>query len=778
VQHWRGQVYFAVALGVAYFLSARLGLALLVEPEDVAVFWPASGIAAGILIALGPGVRVPVAASVFVATLAANLLSDRTIWSALAFGLCNAGEALLTAWLIGRRFGPVFKLDDLRRVVGFLAAAVIGSGVAAVGATVAMWQFQDSTVALPSVWGAWFASDALGIITVAPLLIEFAAAVRDRPPARELIEGSVALVTLAAVSAFALVMSPGPWATLLPAALLFPLVLWLAARCRPVFATAAAFILAVAVVCTTTYGIGRFGDPGLPFGDRILAAQISIVATTLCALVLAALFAERRQHEVVLGESEARLRSILEAANVIAWDVDLIHRTGTGVGPVGRFFDKPEGFEISDLAGFLTCVHPGDRNRVLSIFEAAIRGEAPYRVEFRIQLSDGGVRWAAAEGAIVHNDQGEPIRMLGVTHDIAERKKAAQALTESEARLRLALDAGGMGVWQLDEAARVTLIDEIDALLLGLPPDTRALSMADFIARIHPDDRAAMTRHAADSRRLGSDYEHEFRALLPDGAERWLSARGRTVLGPDGKPMQTIGVNFDITAQKQAEERQNLLIAELDHRVKNVLARVAVVARYTREGSDSMDSLVEALEGRIQSMANAHALLSRSRWQGVSLADIVHHELAPYATADNTTIEGPDVTLIDEAMQAVTMVLHELVTNAAKHGALSTRQGRVAVRWAQRSSGNRRGWLRLQWNEADGPPVTHPTQEGFGTSVIRDLIPYELGGDVDVTFAAAGVRCSIEIPLKWISSERPPIPQKIANPIPTRGAGLSAAPPR
>jgi two-component sensor histidine kinase len=203
-----------------------------------------------------------------------------------------------------------------------------------------------------------------------------------------------------------------------------------------------------------------------------------------------------------------------------------------------------------------------------------------------------------------------------------------------------------------------------------------------------------------------------------------------------------------MSVARKAEEYQKLLIAELDHRVKNVLARVAVVVQRTREGSTSTDDFVAALEGRIQSMADAHALLSSTRWLGVSLADVVRHELAPYATARNTAIEGPSIVLSAEATQAMAMVMHELVTNAAKYGALSNSHGRVSVRWKRPLNGSTPRRLALEWQETGGPPVAPPTRQGYGTSVICDLIPYELGGRVDLDYATGGVRCKIEIPLE------------------------------
>jgi two-component sensor histidine kinase len=196
-----------------------------------------------------------------------------------------------------------------------------------------------------------------------------------------------------------------------------------------------------------------------------------------------------------------------------------------------------------------------------------------------------------------------------------------------------------------------------------------------------------------------------------------------------------------------AAERQKLLAAELDHRVKNVLAQVEAVAVSTSQSSGSIDAFLRSLKGRIQSMGAAHILLSKSSSQSVSLDAVVRNQLAPYATDTNVTISGTDdVMLAAVEVRALARVLHELVTNAAKHGALSIPGGQISVRWDRKA--NREGInLVLVWQELNGPPVKAEIQSSYGTSLIRNLIPHELGGKVDLVFAAEGVSCRIELPI-------------------------------
>jgi PAS domain S-box-containing protein len=750
----------AITVGVFYFLAARLGLALLTKPEGVAVFWPASGIAVGALIVLGRRARVPVAAGVMLATVVANLMGDRNMLSASAFALCNTGEMLLTTWLIERWFGAGFRFDDLRHVIGLLVAAVIGTATAAIVATVAIRHFHSAAPAL-DIWQAWFTSDAIGIVGVAPLLITFASAMRTPPPRREFIEGVLLLIALAVISKLLFVLPPGIWATVLPEALLFPLLLLLAARCHQVFSAAAAFMVALAIVWATTFGIGFLGDPNLPIGDRIIAAQISILAAVLCALALTALFTERRQNEATLEASRKQLQLVLNGAELGAFVADVA--TGRLEGDVRAAHIHGHRVPPMVVKDWRRFVLADDLASMDAAFTQAERSGGVCKAEYRVLYPPdhphaGEVHWIALEGSFVRSAHGRPAQFFGATRDITQRKEADEELRLSRARLAGIVDNANDAIISVDQHQRITLFNNgageifgyTGAEVIGQPFDILLPARLRDAHRQHLRSYAEATVIA---RKMGE--RREIVGRRKDGTEFPAEATISKLDMASGTIFTAI--LRDISERKRAEERQNLLIAELDHRVKNVLARIAVVARYSREGSPSMDDLISALDNRIQSMADAHALLSRSRWQGVSLTDLVRHQLAPYATADNTTVGGPDVALTAEATEAVAMVLHELVTNAAKYGALATPHGHVSVSWHQPTCASSSARLVCEWQETGGPPVVVPSEFGFGASVIRDLIPYELGGAVDLDFAAAGLRCRIEIPLKWMSSDRPTV---------------------
>ena len=332
-------------------------------------------------------------------------------------------------------------------------------------------------------------------------------------------------------------------------------------------------------------------------------------------------------------------------------------------------------------------------------------------------------------------------------------KRAELALAERSLQLALAGKAALVGSYAYDVDMDMMQVDAGYAALHGLPEGTVETTNSEWRARTHPDDIARVEdmREQAFRGQLG-EYAIEYRIVRSGGEVRWIESRSSMTYTSEGRPQRVAGVNIDITGRKRAEEHQRMLVAELDHRVKNVLATVSAVTSRTHDASGSAADFVAALDGRIKSMAATHQLLSSHQWKGIFLSDLVRRELAPYAAHSNTEIGGPDVILKAEPAQAVSMVLHELTTNAAKHGALSTHGGRISVRWHRVMNGNADARLCIEWQESGGPAVQTPGRSGYGMEVIRDLLPYELDSKVDLAFASAGVRCCIDIPVSQLAS--------------------------
>jgi PAS domain S-box-containing protein len=1005
---WLRGAGLAVATGIAYFLAGQLSFILRSEP-GVAVFWPAAGIAVGALITLGPKARLPLAVAVFVATAASNLMIGRDPWLTAVLGFLNAAQTVFTAWLLEHWFGRPFNLEDVQRVLGFFAAAAVGAAMAAAGAALAIC-LHAPTVSYAKVWGLWFAASSLGIVMVAPLLIGLGDAMRQRMPHRELLEGCAGLLVVGAVTAFLISLPNGPWATALPVALVFPFLLWIAIRCRPVFAAGAALVVGLTVIGSATLNLGFFGS-ATPPENRILAAQTFVFIESILVLLLAAVFAERRLSERAVEQVAERLQLALDGAALGVFSADLT--TAQFVSDVRAAQFQGHSLPPTTVKESRRFIQPEDLRRIDGAVAKAQHSRANWNAEYRVvpppgHPHAGETRWVAVEGSIVRDDRGAPVQLFGVTRDVTLSKLGEQALAERNTQLALAGKVGLIGTFAFDMETERMQVSPGYAAIHGLPEGTLETTRAEWRARVHSDDlprlesnlrqdiaerhsehyceyrifrcdgtmrwieaRSLITYdadgcaqrvvganidvtdrkhteavlveskvHLADalaagevtafqwdpitgqsvrssnaSLMLGEDqiggalpprnellrhvhpedcqrlkacirllrpdnpsyavtfrfvrgdgnhvwleetakgefdatgrllrvkgltrdiserkraelalsertmqlelagkaalvgsfaygldteklqisegyaavygfaegtteiarsqwlakvhpddveevdaarsqairqrrreYGLEYRFIRPNGEIRWIEARTFISYHGDGRPERMVGVNIDVTERKRAQEHQGTLHAELDHRVKNVLATVSTVAARTMETSSSIHQFVDSLDGRIRSMARTHELLSATHWQGISVQELVRRELAPYATRGNTDIDGPNVILKAEAGQAMGMVLHELATNAAKYGALSTQGGCVSLRWHQRFAGHSPRDLILEWREAGGPSVQAPISYGFGTSTIRDLIPYEFGGAVDLVFASAGVKCRLELSADW-----------------------------
>ncbi len=559
----------AVAIGITYFLAARLSLALLTKPDGVAVFWPAAGVAAGVLIALGPSARLPVAAGAMAATIVANLLGDRSIWSAIVFALCNAGEALLVAGLIEFHFGSSFSLGRLRHVLGLLAAAIVATAVSGIGGTLGYVFFHSSTAPVLTIWHHWFASDALGIITVAPLLVGLGSAMRDSPPRSEVVEGVAALGMLTTVSGLVIYLPREAWSIVVPIALIFPLLLWLAARCRPVFCAAAAFIVALTIVWTTTFEIGIFSDVGFPITERILVAQAGILAVSLCSFVLAALFSERRQHEVELKASEARtpeLRLLYETAPIglafLTPDCRYLQ--------INRHLTEICGISVSDHIGkSVRDTVPQVADQVENIVRSILRtGESITGIEVNGQRPDGGNAervWTTNWHPLKATDGG----ILGinvVAEEITQRKRAEAALAASETRFRELADNMSQIAWTADALGRRYWFNKRWHDYAGTTLEE--MQGWGWQKLHHPDHMDGIVNRMRQCFETGTPWEDTFLLRGRDGTYRWFLCRALPIRNQVGDLVRWFGTNTDVTEQIEAEKALRDLNETLEQRVE------------------------------------------------------------------------------------------------------------------------------------------------------------------------------------------------------------------
>ena len=429
---WASGVLVAVAVAIAYFLAARLSLVLVEKTSGVAVFWPAAGVASGALIVAGSRARWPVLVGVIAATIWANLLGDRNIWTSAFSAVANAVEAAIVAGLIARAYGAPFELNTLRRVIGLFAATIAGTAVSGmVGATGFVW-FQGATVSAPTIWLHWFASDTLGTLTVAPLVIGLASLIRNVPAAREAAESALALAVVCVLCAFLVFLPNKPWTLELATISLCPLFVWMAARLPPGITAVATFICAITIVLTTTFAMGFFGDPRLPIEQRIESAQASILAVSFGALVLTALFSERRLHGTAILDREARLQEALRAGGVMAfeWDLvaDQVRHSQNFVQVLG--FGSKDVLSGSEMLG---RVHPDDRPRVSACLHGISPDKPSYSATFRYQRETGESEvWLEQVATAEFDSGGLPTRIQGLTTDITERKRFEEEISRAQ----------------------------------------------------------------------------------------------------------------------------------------------------------------------------------------------------------------------------------------------------------------------------------------------------------------------------------------------------------
>jgi PAS domain S-box-containing protein len=322
----------------------------------------------------------------------------------------------------------------------------------------------------------------------------------------------------------------------------------------------------------------------------------------------------------------------------------------------------------------------------------------------------------------------------------AELEETNARLLESEQRRNLAIAAGKMGSWDWDWVNGDWMWDEGQFHIFGVDPQTFEVTPANVQALLHPDDIDELNNAMAQFAKGAKSYEAEFRINRPDGEVRWCVGTAAATVDNGGRVVRVSGVTIDITDRKHAEERQNLLTREVDHRAKNALALAQSIVRLTR--GENVKTYIQAVEGRISALARVHTILSLSSWQSAEIGRLVDEELAPYSVGDQTVFCGSEVQLQPATAQTLALALHELVTNSAKYGALSMVSGRLSIKWEVQAD-----ILVLAWEERGGPLVKKPITRGFGTRSVIASIESQLGGKAEFDWRSEGLICRLSVPL-------------------------------
>jgi two-component system CheB/CheR fusion protein len=345
------------------------------------------------------------------------------------------------------------------------------------------------------------------------------------------------------------------------------------------------------------------------------------------------------------------------------------------------------------------------------------------------------------------NAAGEPDGFYAAGVDISSQKEAERVLRERTAIFETIGESIPFGLWICDADGRLIYVSQSFLDLVGQTfEEARDFGWGD---RLEPGTAEETIAAWQSCIRDGAHWEREHKFIGRDGQTYTVLALGRPVRNEAGEITSWVGLNLDITKRKQEEERIRVISAELDHRVKNILATVSSMVRLTGRSARELGEYQADIEARIQAMARAHSTLAEGSWEGLALSELVENELSPYSAGNphRVTISGPRLILVPAAAQSLAMALHELTTNAVKYGALNGEGGHVAVTWAVLKESDAK--LELRWTEEGLTSIRPPERKGFGSMIIADVVKSQLGADVTMNFQPTGLKCIFLIGERW-----------------------------
>jgi PAS domain S-box-containing protein len=721
------------AIALAYFVVAKGSLAFASLNPSATPVWPATGLAIAVTLLRGYRVLPAILIGAFLANVATT--GGMTIPAVIAAG--NTLEALVGAYLINRWVGGTEAFRSPYGIGQF--AFILIAAATPISATVGVVALEIGGEAPWSsfwaIWATWWLGDAVGAIMVTPALVLWGS--EWRRPAAVAYESVVLHLFALGVGAVAFgpFVPSGPGRNALAFLAVLP-VLWAALRRGPRDTSTVALLLSVFAVWGVAAGESPFAQATLNASFLLLGAFVASV--TLPSLALSAAVASRDR---TLVEYDLAAR----AGGIGIWDWDLRTNTMNYSDQAKAIFGFPPDAPVT-YEKVRDATHPEDLPNTSALARRAldprIREKHPY--EYRIVRSDGAERWLLAHGHAVFEGE-NAVRYIGTIQDITERKLLGQALAASDARLKLALHAGRLAVWEYRGATGEIIGSPELNELLGFPRD-RPVRSDEYRERYAPGERERLQAIGLAALQSGArSLNAEARFVLPDGRTRWLLLRADFIGG--GEAPDCLGVAVDITPQKKAEEHLQLLVGELNHRVKNMLAIVQAIVVPALRGH-APKGAVNAVEGRLQALARAHDILTSAAWEGADLRSVILESVTPHIGSNEARLRlsGPAVSLPARLAVPISMVLHELATNALKYGSLSRDGGTVEISWNldPDAEGNR---LVVRWRERGGPAVGTPATTGFGMRMVERSIASERGGDLRMEFEAAGLTCVFQLVL-------------------------------
>lgn len=403
----------------------------------------------------------------------------------------------------------------------------------------------------------------------------------------------------------------------------------------------------------------------------------------------------------------------------------------------------------TDGAGWNGIFHEDDQERAWDVWRSSLASGEPYHIEYRLRHRSGDYRWVLGRAQPVRAPSGEIIRWYGTCTDVHDLKVAEHALQERGRRLDVALDVARLSTFELNLSSGVLLLDPRGRQMMDLPADGDLLAH-ELLDRMRPADATSLSEVLEHDDPDNHSIEAELAFETRDGRSRVLLCAAHTT----ENGTRLFGVLSDVTGQRRAMANMRLMLNELNHRVKNTLATVQSIVAFTVRGDAGAASLREVLTARLMALSAAHNVLTQEQWAHADLLTIARETALPYQSGrqeQRFVIRGRPVHIPPAAAIGLSLALHELATNAAKYGALSTTAGRVELAWELVEMGER-SLLKIRWQELNGPTVTPPQRRGFGTQLIERALAAEANSTIRVEYPPEGVVCSIELGLDLAQS--------------------------
>jgi two-component system CheB/CheR fusion protein len=445
-----------------------------------------------------------------------------------------------------------------------------------------------------------------------------------------------------------------------------------------------------------------------------------------------------------LAASAARQRIAVDAAGlgVFEWLMEEDRALWENDRMFEIFGRAPEAGPLSYEEFAAEVLHPDDHEPMGAAVEEAKRsGRFDIGVRIR-RKSDGVQRHIQYYGQIETNGDGSR-RLIGVVADVTELREAQARDRAERTRLQRLQDSLNAFVGLLEPDG--TLLEANSTALErgGLKPeDVVGRKFWDIWWWSFSEESQERLKAAVARAATGETLRYDVPARMAGGEMLTIDFQLAPIFGPDGEVQEIVPSAIDVTERVRAEERKDILLAELEHRVKNTLATVQAVARFSKRWAKDKDDMARSLTDRLAAISRTHDALTATDWEGERLTALLRAELAPYVDpeGDRFRYAGEDLILSPRNALPVGLAIHELATNAAKHGALSKEGGRIEVS----VDADGADLKRLEWREFDGPAVVPPEEEGFGMFLIGTLLAKELKASVNVEFLNTGVRCVIE----------------------------------